>query len=107
MALAGPPRSHENGLPPSLFSHQSKGNSANVAFTEFYEVQLRNAEHSSVRRVMSSSCSHPSPVKRSSSSNKVALRPFPPSKRSLRRLRRRGVPTISPWELCASISPSV
>src|SRR5215217_908209 len=22
MALAGPPRSHENGLPPSLFSHQ-------------------------------------------------------------------------------------
>src|SRR5215211_8536896 len=23
MALAGPPRSHENGLPPRLFSHQS------------------------------------------------------------------------------------
>jgi hypothetical protein len=29
----------------------------------FWEVQLKDAERFSVRRVMSSSCSHPSPVK--------------------------------------------
>jgi hypothetical protein len=29
MALDGPPRSHENGLPPSLFSHQCLGDLAN------------------------------------------------------------------------------
>src|SRR5215213_2252235 len=33
MALAGPPRSHENGLPPSLFSHQ-------CVEEEFSEVRL-------------------------------------------------------------------
>ena len=54
---------------------------------------------------MSSSCSHPSPVKRVSSSIKVALRSLPPSGYSLRRPRRRGVPNISPWGLCASMSP--
>jgi hypothetical protein len=36
---------------------------ANFAMTEFYEVQLREAECLSVRRVMSSSCSQPSPTK--------------------------------------------
>src|SRR5215217_286319 len=42
-----------------------KGNSAKLdfRFTEFYEVQLRDAERASVRRVMSSSCSQPSPTK--------------------------------------------
>ena len=40
-----------------------KWNSANFAVTEFSEVQLREAERFSVRRVMSSSCSQPSPVK--------------------------------------------
>ena len=41
-----------------------KWNSANYfAVTEFSEVQLREAERFSVRRVMSSSCSQPSPVK--------------------------------------------
>ena len=40
-----------------------KKNSANFAFTAFYEVQLREAECLSVRRVMSSSCSQPSPTK--------------------------------------------
>src|SRR5829696_1074300 len=37
--------------------------SANFAQTEFSEVQLEDAERLSVRRVMSSSCSHPSPTK--------------------------------------------
>jgi hypothetical protein len=41
-----------------------KWNSANdFALTEFSEVQLRNAERRRVRRVMSSSCSQPSPTK--------------------------------------------
>jgi hypothetical protein len=44
---------------------------------EFCEVQLRAAELRSVRRVMSSSCSHLSPVKRTNSSIKVTLRPLP------------------------------
>jgi hypothetical protein len=35
----------------------------NFAQTEFSEVQLSDAERFSVRRVMSSSCSHPSPTK--------------------------------------------
>ena len=37
--------------------------STNFAFTEFSEGQLRPAERFSVRRVMSSSCSQPSPTK--------------------------------------------
>jgi hypothetical protein len=40
-----------------------KANSTNFAQTEFSEVQLRDAERRSVRRVMSSSCSQPSPTK--------------------------------------------
>ena len=36
---------------------------ANFAQTEFYEVQLEDTERLSVRRVMSSSCSQPSPTK--------------------------------------------
>src|SRR5215203_3119150 len=36
---------------------------ANLALTEFSEVQLRDGERRSVRRVMSSSCSQPSPTK--------------------------------------------
>jgi hypothetical protein len=36
---------------------------ANFGQTEFYEVQLQVAERFSVRRVMSSSCSQPSPTK--------------------------------------------
>jgi hypothetical protein len=35
----------------------------NFCFTGFSEVQLRNAERFNIRRVMSSSCSHPSPTK--------------------------------------------
>src|SRR5215208_2903625 len=38
-------------------------NSANFAFWGFSEVQLRNSARFNVRRVMSSSCSHPSPTK--------------------------------------------
>src|SRR5215208_7400664 len=37
--------------------------SANFALTEFYEVQFRDEERRRVRRVMSSSCSQPSPTK--------------------------------------------
>jgi hypothetical protein len=37
--------------------------SANFRFTEFSEVQLRDAERLSVGSVMSSSCSQPSPTK--------------------------------------------
>ena len=40
-----------------------KVNCANFRYTEFSEVQLGDAERLSVRRVMSSSCSHPSPTK--------------------------------------------
>ena len=40
-----------------------KGNSANFVLTEFWEVQFRNSERFSVRRVISSSCSHASPTK--------------------------------------------
>jgi transposase-like protein len=39
------------------------GRVRNFAFPEFSEVQLRFGERSSVRRVMSSSCSQPSPTK--------------------------------------------
>ncbi len=42
---------------------QASINSRNFAFTEFSEVQLRDGERRSVRRVMSPSCSQPSPVK--------------------------------------------
>src|SRR5215210_8500556 len=42
----------------------------NFAFTEFSEVQLRDAERRSVRRVISSSCSQPSPTKEYSSSKR-------------------------------------
>jgi hypothetical protein len=45
---------------------------ADFRFTEFLEVQLRVVERSSVRRVMSSSCSHPSPVKRANSTIRAA-----------------------------------
>jgi hypothetical protein len=39
------------------------GAQANFVLTEFSEVQLGDGEHRSVRRVISSSCSHSSPVK--------------------------------------------
>jgi hypothetical protein len=55
---------HTNG---SYAIHPSawKGNSQklNFRFTEFSEVQLSNGERCSERRVMSSSCSQPSPTK--------------------------------------------
>jgi hypothetical protein len=35
----------------------------NFVLTEFSEVQLRDGERFNIRRVMSSSCSHPSPTK--------------------------------------------
>jgi hypothetical protein len=44
---------------------------------DFSEVQLRDVERPSVRRVMSSSCSHLSPVKLTNSSIKVTLRLLP------------------------------
>jgi hypothetical protein len=48
----------------SLFTQgRGKRISANFAITEFYEVQLRDSERFSVRKVMSSSCSQPSPTK--------------------------------------------
>jgi hypothetical protein len=75
-----------------LVRHRRKSFALVPRMRIFSEVQLRAAEHSSVRRVMSSSCSHPSPVKRFNSSIRAALRLPPPSGRSLRRFRRRGAP---------------
>ena len=42
---------------------EQKGHSANFALTAFSEVQLRVVECRSVTKVMSSSCSQPSPTK--------------------------------------------
>ena len=48
---------------PLIHSSTEKAYSAKFVGTEFYEVRLRDAERRSVRRVMSSSCSQPSPTK--------------------------------------------
>ena|SRR5829696_6842999 len=53
--------------PSSCLIHPSAGkvnsHKLDFRFTEFSEVQLRDAERFSVRSVMSSSCSQPSPTK--------------------------------------------
>src|SRR5215212_6856444 len=49
--------------PLSRSSHSGHSRKFNFRFTEFKEVQLRVEERRSVRRVMSSSCSQPSPTK--------------------------------------------
>jgi hypothetical protein len=51
------------GLYPHFPDSFWKTNSANLALTAFSEVQLGAAERRRVRRVMSSSCSQPSPTK--------------------------------------------
>jgi hypothetical protein len=50
-----------SGIHPSAWKMHSP--KANFRFTEFSKVQLRGAEHRSVTKVMSSSCSQPSPTK--------------------------------------------
>src|SRR5215207_2808522 len=57
--------SQATGADPWVAFHPTawKGNSPKFAVTEFSEVQLGDAERLSVRRVMSSSCSQPSPTK--------------------------------------------
>jgi hypothetical protein len=55
-----PPQPSESQL---IHPSAWEGDSANFAETEFSEVQLRDAERFSVRRVISSSCSQPSPTK--------------------------------------------
>ena len=72
------------------------GHFANFACVRSSESQRGVGERSSVRRVISSSCSHSAPVKRSSSSIKATLRPLPPSGYLPSRLLRRGAPNISP-----------
>src|SRR5215203_6522768 len=64
----------------------------------FSEVQLRDADRLSVRRVMSSSCSQPSPTKElSSSMRKPSSRPS--SSCSEMSALSLGKPNISPWGL--------
>jgi hypothetical protein len=79
------------------FIHPTAWNriSANLAFTEFSEVQLGDTERLSVRRVMSSSCSQPSPVKEDSSPirKSTSILSWPCSATSLLSL---GKPNISP-----------
>jgi len=57
-----------------LFGRSRKGNSRKFALTEVSEVQLGGAEHRSVTKVMSSSCSQSSPVKEQSSSMRNSTR---------------------------------
>ena len=56
--LRGLPRTRNSGSPTS-----ENAQNANFALTELCEVQLGDTERLSVRRVMSSSCSQPSPTK--------------------------------------------
>src|SRR5215213_61420 len=64
------------------------------------------AERSSVRRVMSSSCSQPSSTKEYSSSIRNSPSDLSPPY-SATRARSRGKPNISPSGPCASTSPSL
>src|SRR5918997_2413972 len=80
-------------------------NSANFSCTKFSEVQLRDEERRSVRRVISSSCSQPSPTKEESSSMRKSPRDRS-SPCSAMSARSRGKPNISPLGSCASTSPS-